>query len=283
MDPVSRLEAESTLIIEAAQTDVKSNPYYEVKPHLVPITTEVPVESSSGPSSTTDGFIDTPETSHTPVEPSSVPEDSTHVEVPIVAPAAVESTSEPQQFTDAPRPAVTSVESTPIIDSVADAKPSEPAAVETSTAVEETSTIVAEDSPVVEETSPVAEETSPVFEETSPVVVEASTAVVEELKETSQAGLAVKELPSATDATKNTPAVKVAVKEIPPPQPKWLTLNEVIPSVQEPMSGAKKLRKMIFETKELIICPGVYDGLSARTAIEVGFNAMYMVRSESPP
>ncbi|KAI0971348.1 putative carboxyphosphonoenolpyruvate phosphonomutase [Xylaria arbuscula] len=57
---------------------------------------------------------------------------------------------------------------------------------------------------------------------------------------------------------------------------KWLTLNEIVPSVSEPMSGAKKLRKMLFETDELIICPGVYDGLSARTAIELGFNAMYM-------
>ncbi|KAI1826003.1 putative carboxyphosphonoenolpyruvate phosphonomutase [Xylaria intraflava] len=57
---------------------------------------------------------------------------------------------------------------------------------------------------------------------------------------------------------------------------KWLTLNDVASSVIEPMSGAKKLRKMLHETDELIICPGVYDGLSARTAIEVGFNAMYM-------
>lgn len=45
-----------------------------------------------------------------------------------------------------------------------------------------------------------------------------------------------------------------------------------------PTSGATKLRKMIFETNELIVCPGVYDGLSARTALEVGFHAMYMVR-----
>lgn len=59
---------------------------------------------------------------------------------------------------------------------------------------------------------------------------------------------------------------------------KWLQLNHVSSSVQEPMSGAKKLRKMLFETKELIVCPGVYDGLSARTAIELGFDAMYMVR-----
>ncbi|KAK8002291.1 hypothetical protein PG989_002010 [Apiospora arundinis] len=47
-------------------------------------------------------------------------------------------------------------------------------------------------------------------------------------------------------------------------------------SVNKPTTGATKLRKMIFDTKELIVCPGVYDGLSARTAIDIGFNAMYM-------
>ncbi|KAI5917109.1 putative carboxyphosphonoenolpyruvate phosphonomutase [Camillea tinctor] len=56
----------------------------------------------------------------------------------------------------------------------------------------------------------------------------------------------------------------------------WLQLNYVSSSVQEPMSGAKKLRRMLLDTDELIVCPGVYDGLSARTAMELGFNAMYM-------
>ncbi|KAK6857713.1 hypothetical protein PG995_005412 [Apiospora arundinis] len=50
----------------------------------------------------------------------------------------------------------------------------------------------------------------------------------------------------------------------------------LVNTVNKPTSGATKLRKMIFETKGLIVCPGVYDGLSARTAIEVGFDAMYM-------
>ncbi len=57
----------------------------------------------------------------------------------------------------------------------------------------------------------------------------------------------------------------------------WLQLSHIASSINEPMSGAKKLRKMLEQTDELIICPGVYDGLSARTAIELGFNAMYMV------
>ncbi|KAK8127407.1 hypothetical protein PG984_008515 [Apiospora sp. TS-2023a] len=64
---------------------------------------------------------------------------------------------------------------------------------------------------------------------------------------------------------------------LPVSQPEsWLPLNHVMASVNRPCSGATKLRKMIFETKELIVCPGVYDGLSARTAIELKFDAMYM-------
>lgn len=45
-----------------------------------------------------------------------------------------------------------------------------------------------------------------------------------------------------------------------------------------PMSGATKLQQRIRETNDLIVCPGVYDGLSARIALSLGFEAMYMVR-----
>lgn len=72
----------------------------------------------------------------------------------------------------------------------------------------------------------------------------------------------------------------------------WLKLNSTAPiSVQveqapeaevladEPFSGAKKLRYLLEKTDELIVCPGVYDGLSARTAIELGFKSLYMASS----
>lgn len=62
-------------------------------------------------------------------------------------------------------------------------------------------------------------------------------------------------------------------------QHSYRTLTCVNSEVVHPMSGPTKLRRMLLESNELIICPGVYDGLSARTAIEVGFNAMYMVRT----
>lgn len=48
-------------------------------------------------------------------------------------------------------------------------------------------------------------------------------------------------------------------------------------------SGAAKLRKMLNETNDLIVCPGVYDGLSARIALSLGFEAMYMVRDVQHP
>lgn len=52
----------------------------------------------------------------------------------------------------------------------------------------------------------------------------------------------------------------------------------VVPGTTLPAST--RLRKMIFETSNLIVCPGVYDGLSARTAMEVGFDGLYMVRTK---
>lgn len=74
----------------------------------------------------------------------------------------------------------------------------------------------------------------------------------------------------------------------------WLKLNSTAPiHVQlegapivpghddEPFSGAKKLRHLLENTNELIVCPGVYDGLSARTAIELGFKSLYMVSHQS--
>lgn len=46
----------------------------------------------------------------------------------------------------------------------------------------------------------------------------------------------------------------------------------------KPIAGAAKLRQKLEDTNDLIVCPGVYDGLSARIALNLGFEAMYMVR-----
>lgn len=60
-------------------------------------------------------------------------------------------------------------------------------------------------------------------------------------------------------------------------------IYEINGARQEPVvnlnmvTGASKLRKQLRETNELLVCPGVYDGLSARIAINLGFKGMYMV------
>ena len=43
-------------------------------------------------------------------------------------------------------------------------------------------------------------------------------------------------------------------------------------------STATRLRNNLESGAGLIVCPGVYDGLSARIALDVGFDALYMVR-----
>ncbi|KAI9737428.1 MAG: hypothetical protein M1834_009582 [Cirrosporium novae-zelandiae] len=40
--------------------------------------------------------------------------------------------------------------------------------------------------------------------------------------------------------------------------------------------GAERLRQMLQEPNKIIVCPGVYDGLTARLALNVGFDAIYM-------
>ena len=40
---------------------------------------------------------------------------------------------------------------------------------------------------------------------------------------------------------------------------------------------ATNLKRRLQDTKDLIVCPGVYDGFSARIALAVGCDAMYMV------
>jgi 2-methylisocitrate lyase-like PEP mutase family enzyme len=42
-----------------------------------------------------------------------------------------------------------------------------------------------------------------------------------------------------------------------------------------PESPAAKLRAML--AKEMVVCPGVYDGFTARLALNAGFKVLYMV------
>jgi 2-methylisocitrate lyase-like PEP mutase family enzyme len=43
------------------------------------------------------------------------------------------------------------------------------------------------------------------------------------------------------------------------------------------MSAVKRLRALLAEKESIIVCPGVFDGLSARIALNAGFECLYMV------
>jgi 2-methylisocitrate lyase-like PEP mutase family enzyme len=38
-----------------------------------------------------------------------------------------------------------------------------------------------------------------------------------------------------------------------------------------------RLRRLLSQRENIIVAPGVYDGFSARIALEVGFDCLYMV------
>lgn len=42
------------------------------------------------------------------------------------------------------------------------------------------------------------------------------------------------------------------------------------------LPGSTRLRKLITNKSKIIVCPGVYDGLSARIALSLGFEGLYM-------
>ncbi|KAI9845980.1 MAG: hypothetical protein M1837_004386 [Sclerophora amabilis] len=50
----------------------------------------------------------------------------------------------------------------------------------------------------------------------------------------------------------------------------------VVPNSDAPLSGASRLKQLLEESSDMIVCPGVYDGFSARIALSVGFQALYM-------
>ena len=45
----------------------------------------------------------------------------------------------------------------------------------------------------------------------------------------------------------------------------------------KPLPASTKLRQLLSDPSKLLVCPGVYDGFSARIALSVGFDALYMV------
>lgn len=63
----------------------------------------------------------------------------------------------------------------------------------------------------------------------------------------------------------------------------YTTEDKAVPTLPtEFLSPATTLKRRLENTKDLIVCPGVYDGFSARIALSVGFDAMYMVGNLYP-
>jgi len=47
--------------------------------------------------------------------------------------------------------------------------------------------------------------------------------------------------------------------------------------LKPPETTASKLRAMLAHENEIVVCPGVYDGFTARLALNAGFKILYMV------
>jgi len=43
-----------------------------------------------------------------------------------------------------------------------------------------------------------------------------------------------------------------------------------------PPTAASKLRALLAQKDEIVVCPGVYDGFTARLALKAGFKILYM-------
>lgn len=58
--------------------------------------------------------------------------------------------------------------------------------------------------------------------------------------------------------------------------------SQARPSIQKKdagkMTAVEKLRAMLADPEKFIACPGVYDGFTARIALQEGVDCLYMVR-----
>jgi 2-methylisocitrate lyase-like PEP mutase family enzyme len=49
-----------------------------------------------------------------------------------------------------------------------------------------------------------------------------------------------------------------------------------------PVTAVQKLRNMLADPDKFIACPGVYDGFTARIALQEGVDCLYMVSLATP-
>jgi 2-methylisocitrate lyase-like PEP mutase family enzyme len=45
------------------------------------------------------------------------------------------------------------------------------------------------------------------------------------------------------------------------------------------MTAVARLKTLLAEKDKIIVCPGIYDGFTARIALQIGFECFYMVCS----
>ncbi len=45
------------------------------------------------------------------------------------------------------------------------------------------------------------------------------------------------------------------------------------------LTAVARLRALLEDKDKIIVCPGVYDGFTARIALQLNFDCLYMVRS----
>lgn len=46
---------------------------------------------------------------------------------------------------------------------------------------------------------------------------------------------------------------------------------------RDELSAAARLRSLLARPDKVLVCPGVYDGFTARIALRAGFECLYMV------
>ena len=56
--------------------------------------------------------------------------------------------------------------------------------------------------------------------------------------------------------------------------------DRMTPKNNTPKPAAARLRDLLRRDDHITVCPGVYDGLTARIALQAGFDALYMVRRD---
>lgn len=54
-------------------------------------------------------------------------------------------------------------------------------------------------------------------------------------------------------------------------------MGSITPS-SRPVKATQRLRELLANPNQIVVAPGVCDGISARIALSLGFEAIYMVR-----